>query len=283
MGLPGLPTARPSSSGWVRLLPPPGAAGPSSQILYLDLDRFKDINDTLGHSAGDLLLKTVSKRLKACVRGTDLAARLGGDEFGVLQTNLRDLANAGVLAAKIQDALAVSYPFGETEMRISVSIGISPYTQETQGPDEMLAQADIALYRAKDEGRNQYCFHNDTIDREAHKRVAVANDLRRALEGDELELYFQPQVELATGLIVGMEALIRWRHPTRGLLQPADFLPIVETTPLILTLGQWVLDHACEQWTPGKRGHHSADPRGQSVTQAASKGTRVRRSSPLRL
>ena len=132
-------------------------------------------------------------------------------------------------------------------MRISVSIGISPYTQETQGPDEMLAQADIALYRAKDEGRNQYCFHNDTIDREAHKRVAVANDLRRALEGDELELYFQPQVELATGLIVGMEALIRCRHPTLGLLQPADFLPMVELTPLIVTFGQWVFDHACEQ------------------------------------
>jgi diguanylate cyclase (GGDEF)-like protein/PAS domain S-box-containing protein len=216
-------------------------------ILYLDLDRFKDINDTLGHSAGDLLLKTVSARLEACVRETDLVARLGGDEFGVLQTNLGDFANASVLASKIRDALSAPYPFGETEMRISVSIGISLYTQETEGPDEMLAQADIALYRAKDEGRNQYCFHNDAIDREAHKRVAVVSDLRQALERDELELDFQPQVELTTGLIVGMEALIRWRHPTLGLLQPADFLPAVESTPLIVTLGQWVLDHACEQ------------------------------------
>ena len=216
-------------------------------VLYLDLDRFKDINDTLGHSAGDLLLMSVGERLKGCVRETDLLGRLGGDEFAVLQTNLGDAANAGVLAAKIQDALSAPYPLGETQMRISVSIGISPYTHEIKGPDEMLAQADIALYRAKGEGRNQYCFYSDDLDREAHKRVTVANDLRQALEGDELELYFQPQVELTTGLIVGMEALIRWRHPTRGLLQPADFLPLIETTPLILTLGQWVLDHACEQ------------------------------------
>ena len=111
----------------------------------------------------------------------------------------------------------------------------------------MLAQADIALYRAKDEGRNQYCFITDDLDREAQERVTLASDMRQALEHDELELYFQPQVELSTGLIVGMEALIRWNHPKRGLLQPADFLPIIESTPIILTLGQWVLDHACKQ------------------------------------
>jgi EAL domain-containing protein (putative c-di-GMP-specific phosphodiesterase class I) len=135
----------------------------------------------------------------------------------------------------------------DTEIRVTVSIGISPYTVETKGPIEMLAQADIALYRAKDEGRNQYCFHTEDLDRDAHERVAVANDLTQAFQRDELELYFQPELELATGLIVGMEALIRWRHPTRGLLQPADFLSLIETTPLILTLGDWVLDHACEQ------------------------------------
>ena len=128
-------------------------------ILYLDLDGFKDINDTLGHPAGDLLLKSVGERLNSCVRETDLVARLGGDEFAVLQTNRGDVASAGVLAQKIQDALSAPYPLGDTEMRITVSIGISPYISETVGPDEMLAQADIALYRAKDEGRNQYCFH----------------------------------------------------------------------------------------------------------------------------
>ena len=216
-------------------------------ILYLDLDGFKDINDTLGHPAGDLLLKSVGERLKNCVRETDLVARLGGDEFAVLQTNRGDVASAGVLASKIHDALSAPYMLGYTEMRVTASIGISPYMSETAGPDEMLAQADIALYRAKDEGRNQYCFHTADLDREAHERVALANDLRQALEHDELELYFQPQVELTTGLIVGVEALIRWNHPTRGLLQPSDFLPIIESTPIVLTVGQWVLDHACGQ------------------------------------
>jgi len=219
----------------------------SFAILYLDLDRFKDINDTLGHFAGDLLLKAVAERLKGCTRETDIVARLGGDEFAILQADLIDLANAGALASKIHDVLVAPYPLGDTEMHISASIGISPYMAETEGSDEMLAQADLALYRAKDEGRDQYCFHTDDLDREVRDRVALANDLRHALEGDELELYYQPQVELATGRIVGMEALIRWNHPSRGLLKPGDFLPIVEKTPLIVTLGQWVLDHACEQ------------------------------------
>jgi EAL domain-containing protein (putative c-di-GMP-specific phosphodiesterase class I) len=118
---------------------------------------------------------------------------------------------------------------------------------ETASSDEVLAQADLALYRAKDEGRDQYCFHTDDLDREVRERVAIANDLRHALEHDELELYYQPQVELAAGRIVGMEALIRWNHPKRGLLSPGDFLPIVEKTSLVVTLGQWVLDHACKQ------------------------------------
>jgi diguanylate cyclase (GGDEF)-like protein/PAS domain S-box-containing protein len=216
-------------------------------VLYLDLDRFKDVNDTLGHGAGDLLLKAVAKRLKSSTRETDLVARLGGDEFAILQSDLIDVANAGALASKIHDVLAAPYPLGESEMHIGVSIGISPYMSETEGSDEMLTQADLALYRAKEEGRDQYCFHSADLDREVRDRVAITNDLRLAIERSELELYYQPQVELATGLIVGMEALIRWNHPSRGLLKPGDFLPIVEKTPLIVTFGQWVLDHACEQ------------------------------------
>ena len=216
-------------------------------VLYLDLDRFKDVNDTLGHVAGDLLLKSVAERLKGCTRETDLVARLGGDEFAILQADLVDLANAGALASKTHDALAAPYPLGDTEMHISASIGISPYLSETADSDKMLAQADLALYRAKDEGRDQYFFHTEDLDREVRDRLALANDLRHALEHGELELHYQPQVEVATGRIVGMEALIRWNHPTRGLIKPGDFLPIVEKTPLIVTLGQWVLDHACEQ------------------------------------
>jgi diguanylate cyclase (GGDEF)-like protein/PAS domain S-box-containing protein len=216
-------------------------------VLYLDLDRFKDINDTLGHVAGDLLLKAVAERLMSCTRETDLVARLGGDEFAILQADLIDLANAGALASKVHDALGAPYPLGDTEMHISASIGISPYMSETAGPDQMLAQADLALYRAKDEGRDQYCFHTEDLDREVRDRVALANELRQALEHDELELHYQPQVELATGRIVGMEALIRWNHPKRGLLKPGDFLPVIEKTPLIVTLGHWVLENACEQ------------------------------------
>ncbi len=216
-------------------------------VLYLDLDRFKDINDTLGHFAGDLLLKAVAERLNGCTRETDLVARLGGDEFAIIQTELIDVSNASVLASKILDVLGAPYPLGETEMNISASIGISPYMSETEGSDEMLAQADLALYRAKEEGRDQYCFHSADLDRVVRDRVAIANDLRHALEHNELELYYQPQIELATGRIVGMEALIRWNHPKRGLLTPGDFLPIVEKTPLIVTLGQWVLDNACKQ------------------------------------
>ncbi len=216
-------------------------------ILYLDLDGFKDINDTLGHVAGDLLLTSVAARLKGCTRETDLVARLGGDEFAILQSNLVDLSDAGVLASKIQSALAAPYLYGETEMRVTASVGISPYAAEITQSDKMLSQADLALYRAKDEGRNQYCFHTDDLDREVRDRVALSNDLGHALENGELELYFQPQVELATGLIVGMEALIRWNHPTRGLIMPRDFLPVVEKSPLIVTLGRWVLEHACEQ------------------------------------
>jgi diguanylate cyclase (GGDEF)-like protein/PAS domain S-box-containing protein len=216
-------------------------------VLYLDVDRFKDVNDTLGHFAGDLLLKAVAERLKSCTRETDLVARLGGDEFGILQTELIDLANAATLAAKVHDVLAAPYQLGDSEMHISASIGISPYMIETAGSDEMLAQADLALYRAKEEGRDQYCFHSADLDREVRDRVTLANDLRQALERDELELYYQPQVELATGRIVGMEALIRWNHPRRGVLRPGEFLPIAEKTVLMVTLGQWVLDHACEQ------------------------------------
>jgi diguanylate cyclase (GGDEF)-like protein/PAS domain S-box-containing protein len=219
----------------------------SFAVLYLDLDRFKDVNDTLGHFAGDLLLKAVAERLNGCTRETDLVGRLGGDEFAILQTELIDVSNAGVLASKVHDVLAAPYPLGSTEMHISASIGISPYMSETAGADEMLAQADLALYRAKEEGRDQYCFHSADLDREMRDRVAITKDLRLAIERDELELYYQPQVELTTGRIVGMEALIRWNHPSRGLIKPDDFLPIVEKTPLIVTLGQWVLDHACEQ------------------------------------
>jgi len=216
-------------------------------VLYLDLDRFKDINDTLGHPTGDELLRAAAERLTHNVRETDLVARFGGDEFAILQTEMADPSAAGALASKVGKALATPFKISGNELRVTVSIGISPFVPGLAGPDAMLAQADLALYRAKDEGRDQYRFHSQDLDKEVRERVTLAEDLRKAVDQDEMELYFQPQVELSGGQIVGMEALIRWHHPTRGLLMPGDFIPIAEKTGSIQAIGQWVLEKACEQ------------------------------------
>jgi len=216
-------------------------------ILYLDLDKFKPVNDTLGHPIGDLLLQEVSARLQRCTREGDLVARLGGDEFAVLQCEIREPANAGELASKIQSALARPYLINGNEVNISVSIGICPYDPEIAEADAMLVQADRALYRSKEDGRNQYHFHSDDLDQEVLDRVTLAGELRRAIEHGELDLLYQPQVELSSQKIVGMEALVRWNHPTRGLLAPAVFVPIAERTGTIVALGRWVLDRACRQ------------------------------------
>jgi diguanylate cyclase (GGDEF)-like protein/PAS domain S-box-containing protein len=216
-------------------------------ILYLDLDKFKPVNDTFGHPVGDSLLQHVAQRLKSCTRETDLVARLGGDEFAILQGEMKELANAGTLAAKIQTAIALPFSINGNEVNISVSIGISAYALDSAGADAMLVQADLALYRSKQEGRNQYHFHSDDLDREVLDRFTLGGEIKRAIEQNEFELEYQPQVELASQNIVGMEALIRWNHPTRGLLAPALFIPIAEKTGTIVALGHWVLDQACRQ------------------------------------
>jgi diguanylate cyclase (GGDEF)-like protein/PAS domain S-box-containing protein len=222
-------------------------------ILYLDLDKFKPVNDTFGHPVGDLLLQQVAQRLKDCTRLNDLVARLGGDEFAILQGEVTESANAGVLAAKIQAALAAPYLIKGNEINISVSIGISPCLArftgdgDNAGADALLVQADLALYRSKDEGRNQYHFHSDDLDKEVLDRVTLAGEIRRAIDQGEFELQYQPQIELSSQNIVGMEALVRWNHPTRGLLAPGLFIPIAEKTGTIVALGHWVLDQACRQ------------------------------------
>lgn len=165
----------------------------------------------------------------------------------MLQAGLSDTVDAGALATKICTALAAPIRLDVNQLRITASVGISTYASDIAGPDDMLAQADLALYRAKDEGRDQYRFHSEDLDHEVRERVALADELRGALDRDELELYDQPQVELDTGQIVRMEALIRWNHPTRGPLKPTAFLPIAEKTGTIMAIGQWVLDRSCRQ------------------------------------
>jgi diguanylate cyclase (GGDEF)-like protein len=216
-------------------------------VLYLDLDRFKEINDSLGHHAGDLLLQQVAQRLQSATRQIDLVARLGGDEFAIVQAELMESASAGALADKLIEIISAPYSIEGNELRLGVSIGISTYSGEIRTPDVLLAQADQALYLAKRAGRGRYRFYSEQLERETRAQLALAEELRAALARAELEVYYQPQVELASGRIVGMEALLRWNHPQRGVLLPEDFLPIAEKFGLMQQLGRWVLQQACTQ------------------------------------
>jgi diguanylate cyclase (GGDEF)-like protein len=216
-------------------------------VLYFDLDHFKDVNDTLGHAVGDALLQHVAARAAAAVRKNDIVARIGGDEFAILQSDVDDLDAAGELAAKIKKTLSEVYVIEGNEVRLSVSIGISRFASDAAGPDAMMIQADLALYRAKADGRNCVRFHSAELDREVKERVNLADELRGAIERDELELDYQPQVDLRSGRIVGVEALLRWNHRERGRIPPTVFIPIAERSGQIQSLGQWVFDAACRQ------------------------------------
>ena len=202
---------------------------------------------------GDRFLMTVSERLKISIRESDLAARLGGDEFAVLQTELADSSDAGTLAAKIRAAVAEPIQLDGNDVHATASIGISLYSADTQTPEDMLAQADVALYRAKEEGHDQYRFHTEELDVQVREQVVIAEELRMAVDRGEFELYYQPQVELDTNRIVGMEALIRWNHPTRGRLMPAAFIAVADRTGIGAAIGQWVLERACRQMNLWRR------------------------------
>ena len=177
----------------------------------------------------------------------DLVARFGGDEFAILVLGVTDPNAVGALAARIVKRLGEPFSIEGHKLRITSSIGIALYSSEAAGPEDMMVQADLALYGAKDEGRNCYRFHSRDLDRRVHERVRVADELRAALDQGELELYYQPQVELSTGRIIGLEALIRWNHKTRGLLTPGEFIPIAERTGTALQLGNWVFEESCRQ------------------------------------
>jgi diguanylate cyclase len=216
-------------------------------VLYFDLDHFKDINDTLGHPAGDRLLQNVAERVRAVVRRTDVVARFGGDEFAVLQTGVSDFGTATPLAVKLNKMLAAPFTLNGHDVRITASIGIAHYSGELAEPDAIMVRADLALYRAKEDGRNCFRFHSQELDRDLHERVAISEQLRRALDRQELELYYQPQVDVVSGRIIGAEALLRWNHSTRGLLRPGTFMSIAERTGSIVTIGEWIVEQACRQ------------------------------------
>ena len=216
-------------------------------LMFLDLDKFKDVNDTLGHHIGDLLLKAVAKRLSRCVRETDTVARLGGDEFAIILTHLAEPTDATTVAESIISAISDPFGLEEHEVLTSTSIGITISPDDSTNAEQLLKNADLAMFRSKAEGRNNYHFYVAEMDAEIQARKLIEQDLRAALGTNQLRMHFQPLVEISSREIVGCEALIRWLHPTRGWVSPADFIPVAERSDLIQTIGRWVLHRSCQQ------------------------------------
>lgn len=217
-------------------------------ILFIDLDRFKYINDTLGHAAGDSLLQEIAKRLLACTRQPeDTVARLGGDEFTLLLRNIKSPKNAGVVAEHIMHALTEPLYFNQQSLYVTPSIGISVYPRDGQDVGSLMKNADASMYVAKNLGRNNYKFYTVSANASSAMRLNMENKLRRALECQEFEVWYQPRFQIPTGQIVGAEALIRWRSPDNNLVSPAQFIPLAEDTGLIIPIGAWVLRTACQE------------------------------------
>jgi diguanylate cyclase (GGDEF)-like protein/PAS domain S-box-containing protein len=216
-------------------------------LMFIDLDRFKNINDTLGHGAGDQLLLQVGGRIALCVRESDTVARLGGDEFAVILANVREESDAAIAAQKIVDALRLPFEVSGHEVHICASIGITLYRPGQDNRDILLEKADVAMYHAKACGRNNFQFYSPDMDAIAYERLVLENQLRHALERNEFILYYQPQVSAKSTHITGLEALLRWQHPERGLVSPAEFIPLLEESGLIIPVGNWVLRNACQQ------------------------------------
>jgi diguanylate cyclase (GGDEF)-like protein len=215
-------------------------------VIFLDLDGLKVVNHTFGHAMGDLLLKQVAIRLKNCISAKGFVARLGGDEF-LLYQEIHTAAEADIIAYKIIESLHASFPIEDEDLHVITHVGVSLYPKDGERLETLLRNADTALYRAKEEGKNNYQIYTPEMSTEAEKRVILENSFRRALKRKEFVVYYQPQVDIQTGKIVGMEALVRWQNPDFGLVPPMDFIPIAERTGLIIPMGEWVLQEACVQ------------------------------------
>ena len=216
-------------------------------VLFIDLDRFKDVNDTLGHLVGDEVLKEMAQRLLKAVRSADTLARIGGDEFVLLAENTASIKSVADLAQRVVDTLAEPLIVRGEECRLGASVGIAMYPDDGEDAPTLLRNADIAMYRAKGSGRNGFAFFSEALDQPQKERMLLGASLHRALEMNQLLLLYQPKVSVATGGMVGVEALIRWQHPERGLVPPGAFIPLAEESGLILPFGRWVLRTACNQ------------------------------------
>ncbi|MGH6784815.1 MAG: putative bifunctional diguanylate cyclase/phosphodiesterase, partial [Sphingomicrobium sp.] len=219
--------------------------GPTAAVFYIDLDHFKEVNDTLGHPIGDELIRNVTMRLSGTLRDDDLVARLGGDEFAVITSTASDNPNLLAIAGRMIAALCAPYSVNGQSIVIGASIGIAIVDGRAAGAADIMRYADIALYRAKNEGRNRACVYDTVMDADLSHRKRLENDLRRAIEGDNLRLLYQPIVSNSGETVVGAEALARWTHPQRGEITPMEFIPIAEHSGLIIELGEWVLRRAC--------------------------------------
>ncbi|MDR3539015.1 MAG: EAL domain-containing protein [Acetobacteraceae bacterium] len=222
-----------------------GRRGEPCAVLYIDLDHFKSVNDTLGHPLGDALLQAVTQRLLAEVRETDTVARLGGDEFAIVQSGVQQPGDSTVLATRLIDALSAPYALDGHRLTIGTSIGIAIAPNDGEDPDMLLKNADMALYRAKSDGRGRYCFFTRELDALMQARRTLEADLQNALEAGEFQLFYQPLMNLKTRSVTGFEALVRWLRPEHGLIQPIDFVPFAEEIGFIVPLGKWVLQRAC--------------------------------------